>query len=228
MEEGFEHKISFDSIYNKYYYQDYFEPYAVQKETLSTYRSPVKDVLKKLKPLKQRTGLTVREADLRNFTQETELLRALSNRTLDKTFLYTIAEQEHFTQQMKGLKPFLRGENLLFAVHNGIEAGFLFWHPDYNMVFEGGRDYNLLQIFLRAKKARCQSDTFKVNAIGSAGGNPFVTAALIDALAQRVGDTYEYAETTFVWDNNRDSALLNQNLFGKPYRKYGVYFIDVP
>ena len=227
LEEGFDNKISFDSVYNKSYYKDYFKPYISGKETLSVYRADMDAVLKRIKPFRARGGLAVREADLKNFARETEILRGLCNRTLDKTFLYTHAGEGHFTQLMGGLKAILRPGNLLFAVKDGVPAGFLFWHPDFNSGLRGGHEYNLLRIYFKAKQAHKKSDAFKINAIGSVGDNPYVTAALIAAAVERCTENFKYAETTFVWDNNARSAVLNRNLFGEPYRRYKVYFIDV-
>lgn len=227
LEENFDGKISFDSIYNKPYYKAFFEPYICGRETLCTYRAPIDAVLKKIEPLRARTAATVREANLKKFAAETEVLRRLCNRTLIKTSFYTPADSGHFTELMGGLKVFLHGGNLLFALNNGEESGFLFWHPDYNSMLCGGRDYNLLHIYIKAKKAFKKSGTFKINAIGSAGDNPFITAALIAKVMEKAAPNYKFVETTFVWDNNLSSKSLTGRIFGEPYRKYGVYFIDV-
>jgi len=236
LEEGFDKQMSFDSIYNKPYYKDYFLPYISNKERLCTYRAKVDEIANKLNNFTSNENIWIREADFKkDYDFEMELFRILSNQSLGNTYLYTEADYFHFEQQIKGLAPLLKDENLMFAMElrnlDGVpdiqEKGFLFWYPDYNSMLKPGRNYNILQLFLKMRKAYKKADTVKINAIGAVGGNPFITAQLIKVLGEKIVGKYTYIETTFIWDNNLKSKTLVQNLFGEPFRKYGVYFIEV-
>lgn len=225
LEDGFETKISFDSIYNKPYYKDLFSPHISEKQTLSAYRECTEMLRERLKGIKDRRDIAVRAANLKKFPEEIEIMRRICDETIGTTFLYESTQKLHFEQLTGALLPFLNNENLLFSLKDGRENGFLFWHPDYNTMLCGGRNYNLLQIFFKARNAAKKSDTVKFNAIGVKDGNTFATAALIRAAVSYATENYKFAETNFVWDNNEKSTLMCRNLFGEPIRKYAVYFI---
>ena len=220
--EGFGRKISLDSIYNKPYYRDYFA--GMRKETLSAYRGEKAETESKLTdPL---SPITVCKADMKRFREETERMRAVCEKTIAKTFLYYRTEKDHFYHLMRDLKPFLSGENLLFAVNaKGEDVGFLFWHPDFNQMLKGGRNYTAAGIALAKILHGRKIDTAKLNAIGCL--SPSATAALLSALNGILKDRYRHLETNFVWDNNLRSGSINRHFFHKPFRKYEVFFTDV-
>lgn len=220
--EGFFHKNSFDSIYNKDYYADYFKN--CRAESLSTYKTKLSDAISGMQ-LQDAEGITVRPCSLRRFEDEMEKMRLLCEQTIAKTNLYFPTEYSHFYELTKDLKPFLTPNNLLFAEdEKGNALGFLFYHPDFNQMLVGGRDYSLFGIaatFLTGKK---KINTVKINAIGSL--SPRATSALLQAFAKQVKDNYMYLETTFIWDNNIPSSLLAKHYLGAPHRKYEVYYYN--
>ena len=218
--EGF-HKISFDSLYHKPYYARYFR--GLQKETLSVYRGEKREAQARL-PRAETPELRVRPADLRDFSRTAERMRVLCERTIGRTYLYAPTREGHFYHLMKGLRPFLRSENLLFAQNRaGEDVGFLFWHPDFNQPLAAGRELSLPAIAAAMALGRGRITTAKLNAIGAL--TPGAALALLREFARIAGDRYPWLETSFVWDNNLPSTRLNRHLLGEPYRKYEVYLI---
>ncbi len=217
--EGFERKISFDSQYNKSYYREYFAD--CRKDALSTYRAPIERAAEKF-PALQESAVKIRFCDLRRFAEETERMRQLCEQTIARTHLYFRTCPLHFYQLIKTLKLFLRPENLLFAEdETGRAVGFLFWHPDYNQMLEGGREYSLAGIAARWLFYGKRIDTAKLNAIGSLSFR--ATFALIGAFYRLVRERYSFVETNFIWDNNDRSSRLAKRFFGTHDRKYEVY-----
>ena len=220
--DGFDYKNSFDSNYNKSYYENYFK--GMRSESLSTYRGVKKLGEKGL--IRGGGAFTVRRADMKNFEREAETMRLLCEKTIAKTFLYFPTEKGHFYELMRDLAPFLKGENLLFAENaRGETVGFLFWHPDFNRMMKGGRNYSTLGIALSWLFNGKKIDTAKLNAAGSL--NVGATNRLINEFEKILGDKYKYVETNFVWDNNIPSSLINRRFFGEPHRKYKVFFTNV-
>lgn len=219
--DGFDFKNSFDSNYNKSYYKDYFR--GMKSVSLSTYRGTKTEAEKRF--VKFDSSIHVRHADMKNFEAETEIMRSLCEKTIAKTYLYYRTEKGHFYQLMRDLKPFLSGENLLFAENAEGEAiGFLFWHPDFNQMLKGGRNYSTAGIALAWLFNRKNIDTVKLNAIGTLSVG--ATAALVTEFERLLGVRYTYVETNFVWDNNLPSTRINRRFFSEPHRKYEVYFTD--
>jgi len=220
--EGFDFKNSFDSNYNKSYYKSYFE--GLKSASLSTYRGLKAQGERQV--LRVENSIKIRHADMKQFEQETERMRLLCEETIAKTFLYFPTEKNHFYELMRDLKPFLRGENLLFAEDaDGNPIGFLFWHPDFNQMLVGGRNYSTVGVALSWIFKRRNVDTAKLNAVGSLSVR--ATVKLIIEFEKVLGDKYKYVETNFVWDNNLPSSLINHRFFGEPHRKYKVYFTNV-
>lgn len=219
--QGFSHKNTFDSLYNKPWYAGYFQ--GLRKDTLSTYREEKKSAAGRLPKASPR--VEVCQSDLREFYRETERMRALCEQTIGQTHLYYPTQEGHFYHLMKDLRPFLRDEHLLFAKNRADEdIGFLFWHPDFNEMLSGGREHSLLSIGAAWLLKRNQITTAKLNAIGSR--SPAATVALLQEFVLLTGDRYSWLETNFVWDNNLPSTRLNHHLLGEPHRKYEVYWID--
>lgn len=220
LNSGFEDKNSFDSVYNKDYYDDYFK--FGRKQTLSTYKCKFAFAIKNMPTFKV-DGARVRKCDTKNFKSEMMLMQSLCEKTIAKTDLYFPTEKLHFYELTRDLQPFLKPENLLFAEdENGNALGFLFSHPDFNQVLKGGKEYSLLKIgfdFLFKKK---RIDTVKINAIGSLSTK--ATYSLLLEFMKINQGRYENLETTFIWDNNLPSKMLAERVFKKARRRYGVYY----
>ena len=162
---------------------------------------------------------------MNDFQKSAERMRALCEKTISKTFLYFSTEKNHFYELMKDLKPFLKPQNLMFAVDKkGNDAGFIFWHPDFNQMLKGGEKISGLKILLGYIFNKNKIDTLKINAIGSL--SPNATYALIARLYSLISPQYKFLETNFVWDNNLASSAINKRFFGTYHRKYEVYILN--
>ena len=219
--DGFGSKASFDSPYNKDYYAAYFADCAA--DGLTVYRGRIDEAEQHFPAIKT-DKVRVRYCRMDKFKEETELMRSLCEQTIAQTYLYSPTRPLHFYELLKALKPFLRPQNLLFAEDaQGKTTGFLFWHPDFNQMLEGGKDYSICGIALRWLLHRGDIDTAKVNALGSL--SYAATYALTDTFRKLVRDRYTYVETSFVWDNNLRSSLLMKRLFSHGAKKYEVYHL---
>ncbi len=220
--EGFAYKNSFDSIYNKEYYKGYF--HAGRAQGLSTFKTELQPAVERFPKLDAR-NIRIRKCDVKNFKKEMTLMGELCEKTIAKTQLYFPTDPLHFYELTAALQPFLTPEDLLFAENEkGETVGFLFSHPDFNQMLEGGREYSLLGIGYRFLFHKKKIDTVKINAIGSL--SPRATCALLEAFAKQVEGKYQYVETTFIWDNNRKSAAIAERTLGAPHRKYEVYYYN--
>ncbi len=220
--EGFSYKNSFDSIYNKPYYKEFFK--GLRAEGLSTYKQDLDVAISSLSRL--RSGkITIRKCSLSHYEEEMKRMQALCEKTIAHTNLYFQTDEEHFFELTRSLKPFLKEEDLLFAEdERGETVGFLFSHPDFNQMLKGGRAYSLLGIACSFLFRRRAIDTVIINAIGSVSLR--ATYALLRAFAENVRGKYEYIETTFIWNDNKKSSAIANKLLGEPYRSYEVYYLD--
>ena len=221
--DGFAFKNSFDSIYNKDYYKDYFQ--GLSSQSLSTYYTEKAIAEKNFSAVSVKKRYRVEYGNVKDLMGTCERMRSLCEQTIAKTFLYFPTERGHFYHLMKDLQPFLKNENFLFAIdENGRDVGFVFWHPDFNQMLRAGEKTSVLKILKGYLFDRKKINTFKLNAVGSQ--TPQATLLLLSTLNEMTGAQYRYVETNFVWDNNLPSTAINRRFFGEPHRKYEVYFLD--
>ena len=227
---GFQ-RASFDSSWNKPYYADYFD--GLHRIGLTAYCGSVPDVVARIGPAARGpkpdggNGVTVRTLNLHAWESELETFRVLCDATLGTTKFYAPTRPGHFVDLLDGLKPFLRAENLLFAMADGREVGFCFWHPDYNEVLPTGRQVGMPGIAWRFALRRSQIRTVILNALGVLPEYRGVaTAALLATMTARIEGAFSRYETSFVWDGNYASIGVGRHLDSRESRQYSVWVED--
>ncbi len=219
--DGFQYKNSFDSLYNKSYYKDYFG--GLPTEGLSTYKCALSDAEQHL-PKRISKKITVRKCSLKNYESEMALMRELCEKTIANTNLYFQTDEGHFYELTRDLKPFLSEDDLLFALDGrGKAIGFLFSHPDFNQMLSGGKNYSLPEIGLAFLLNKKHIDTVKLNALGSLDVR--ATLSLLTEFAKLRRERFKYVETNFIWDCNQRSSAVAHKLIGGAHRKYEVYYL---
>lgn len=229
--DGFQ-RASFDSTWNKPGYGDYFS--GLERQGLTSYFGSVPVVVERMAPASRGPrpdavgrGLAVRPIDRRNWDRELETFRTLCDATLGKTPFYAPTRPGHFADLLGDLKPFLRPQNLLFAMAEGREVGFCFWHPDYNDILPTGRRLGVPAIAWRLALRRGRIRTVILNAIGVLPDYRAVaTSALLSALAGEIDGQFDRYETSFVWDDNDASNGMGRYLGNQVLRRYAVWTQD--
>jgi hypothetical protein len=231
MTGGYGRATSFDSLYGKPYYADYFASRCPEQHTLSTYTFDPRHIDQRYGNLDRAyREFTFRPMELARFRQEMLLFGELANRCLADTFLYFERDPAQLAELMGELRFLLRPENLLFVQKEGREIGFILWHPDYNEVLAPGRRHSLAGFALRYLWRHSRIRTVKVNAIGvlpryqksGAAMGLFMTAL------RHAGLGYQRGETNFVWDNNENSRRFNLGMGNQVDRRYAVFMGQVP
>ncbi len=215
---------TFSSPWNKPYYAAYFSD--LERHDLTAFGGQVAEAVGRARAASTAPadGVTIRTADPRHWDEELERFRVLCDATLGTTDLYAPTTDGHFADLMGDLVPFLRPENLLFAVAGGRDVGFVFWHPDYNEVLPTGRRLTIAGIAWRFFTRRRRIRTVVINAIGTLADAPHrTTATLVQRLADEVDGRFDTWETCFVWDGNGASRGINSYLGASPTRRYAVW-----
>jgi len=230
--DGFQ-RATFDSTWNKPGYESYFA--GMERHGLTSYFGSVPVVVERMAPASRAPrpdadgrSLEVRPLDMRNWDRELETFRTLCDATLGTTPYYAPTRPGHFADLLGDLKPFLRPENLLFAMVDGREVGFCFWHPDYNEILPTGRRLGVPAIAWRFALRRRRIRTVVLNAIGVLPGYRAVaTSALLSALAAEIDGSFDRYETSFVWDGNDASNGMGRYLGNQVLRRFAVWDQDL-
>lgn len=210
---------TFDSTYTKTYYPNYFSDGKEHK--LVAFRNKI-DLLRN-KLVHRPSKITVRPVDFKNFKEEMQLFKQVCDQTIGTTFLYSPTQDGHFEELIGEMKYFLKKENILFAFDKDEIVGFLFWHPDYNEILKKGKQNSLLSIALRYTLFKNKIQTIKINSIGvKEKYQGRVTIQLLNEMMKYL-TPYAYAETNFVWENNRKSMAINKHVGERIERNFAVY-----
>ena len=214
---------TFDSTYTKTYYPQYFTDGKMHK--LVAFRNKVEVLEKKLVPCAP--NITVRPIDFHNFSKDMEWFKQVCDETIGTTFLYSTTQDKHFEELIGEMKFFLRKENVLLAFDGDEAVGFLFWHPDYNEILKKGKPNSLLAIAVRYTLFKKKIQTVKINSIGVKGKyQGRVTIRLLNEMMKYIR-SYTYAETNFVWENNRKSMAINKHIGENVERAFAVYEYEI-
>lgn len=209
---------TFDSIYTKKYYVDYFKEY--NKHELCAFSSQ----LDRLYPymIEKKSNIFIRPINLNDFKNEMKLFRDICDKTIGNTFLYSKTDEIHFYELIKDMKFFLKKENILFACCNDEIVGFIFWHPDYNEILSKGKKESILSIGLKYILNKNKIKKVKLNAIGVLEKyEGFVTMSLLNEASKHMRN-FEVLETNFVWKNNKKSMRINKHLLKNVERTFLV------
>ena len=209
---------TFDSIYTKKYYIDYFKEYT--KHELCAFSSKLNDLYPYMR--NRKSNITIRPINFKDFKNEMILFKDICDKTIGKTFLYSKTKDTHFYDLMINLRFFLKKENILFACNNSEVVGFIFWHPDYNEILSAGHQESILSIGLKYIFNKNKIKRVKLNSIGVLEQyEGIVTMNLLNE-ASKYMKQYDILETNFVWKNNKKSMRINTHLLKNIERNFLV------
>ena len=210
---------TFDSIYTKRYYINYFKEY--KKHELCAFSSK----LDRLYPymINRKTEIIIRPIKLNDFENEMKLFGDICNKTIGNTFLFSKTDENHFYQLISDMKTFLKKENILFAFHKGVLVGFIFWHPDYNEILSKGKHESILSIAIKYMLNQNKIKRVKLNAIGVLEKYEGLVTMHLLKEASKYMSNFEIIETNFVWKNNVKSMRINSHLLKNIERTFVVF-----
>ena len=224
--DGWHRPACFDGVYTPAYYLDYFQGKGFAEHTLTTYRMDTRSFAPPEKALERAyEGLYYRHIDLGNLPREMEILGDLFNKTLEGTRFYAPRPHQESYEMIRGLKPLINNEHIIYALKDGREIGFVIWHPNFYQALSNNARQNELLFFLKCKLFAKRTTEYKINTIGvlPAYENSGAALGLINEVYKRVKGRFSGGETAFVWDGNLKSTLFCRATCVGECRHYVVY-----
>lgn len=227
--DSFHIPISFDSYYNGNWIVPALRNLGLKEYNLATFvvdfsnrHFPQKLLDRSLRDYQFRT------LRMDQFEDEIELFGDLCNRCLADTPWYFEKSPHSLVQILSEIKILLRPEHLIFAMHQGKEVGFLFWHPDFNEVLPRGKRTSLWGMGIRAFLFQKIIRNCKLNAIGLLPPyrHQSILAGLLYQCVKHASPHYFMAETNFVWESNAASYQLNTQRMLHTLRHYSAFECD--
>ncbi|MEW5799644.1 MAG: hypothetical protein AB1728_11630 [Bacteroidota bacterium] len=230
--EGFDSPPTILMTYNPPYYATLIENYGFKKEKdlyawiLSQDTVYSEKFVRANEIVKQRSGVTIRTINMKDFANEVALIKQVYNSAWEKNWGAVPMTDAEFDFLAADLKQIVEPELVLIAEVKGKVIGFGLSLPDINKALvynrNGGLIGGLWHLFTKKKKINlCRIIVLGVieeyRRSGAAGLLFYETAVR----AKRLG--YQYGEASWVLEDNVMMNRAAEAMSGKVYKKYRIY-----
>lgn len=220
---------TFDSNYNPAYYTDYFDKYYFVKKDAVSYIYDLNKIKFDEQILKDvYRNVSFRKLNKKNFKKDILIFGDLCDRALCGTPLYYKKTKEEMYDSLKTMKYIFKADNLIFAIKNGVEIGFILMHPDYNQLVSNQK-ITPIKIFVGVNLIRKKIDTLIINIIGvlPEHQNNKVIIGLLNEASKIVSNKYKKIISTFVMKDNQKSTKLCSSMASGQLNQYFIYEIEI-
>jgi len=173
-----------------------------------------------------RSGLTVRPLSVKKFNRELDRILEVYNSAWEKNWGFVPMDPDEFKWQAQKMKPVLKPDLVLIAKAEDRPVGFSLSLPDLNHAMKPmkGRlfPFGLVQFLLRLRSIT----GLRVMAMGvkPEHRNQGVEAVLIhQTIVNGLKRGYNWAELSWVLEDNRAMCHLAENIGARPYKKYRIW-----
>ena len=235
--DGFEDSPRLLMTYNPKYYISLIESYGFRKaKDLYAYKLENKKVVasEKLERVqeiaKKRSGIKIRELDMKNFSKELENFKEVYNKTWEPNWGFVPMTDSEIDAMAKDLKPLVEPSLVLFGEINNKIIGFALVMLDYNRIFKemNGRLFPFGFIKLMTQKKK-----IKWSRIIVLGVLPEYQRKGLDAVfyweivnrAHNIG--IDLGEASWVLEDNEMMKRGAQVMNGELYKTYRIYDKDI-
>jgi hypothetical protein len=229
--DGFQDIPTFGSAYNPEQTLHYFEKYAAEEVSLTTYwkdltgfEVPVSDRLRQ----RMDSNYSVVQADLKDLEHTASIYTQINNAAFGHHRFYYERRVEEDIELFRDFKAFIKPENLLFLYLGDEPVGFMLWYPDFNQLMKPGETIGL-RTWLRWKLGPGRINTFKIVEIGvvpehqSRGG----ILKLFEACQEIVRGRYRWCEAGWILSDNTASRGFGERWADRENHHFKVFLIEV-
>jgi len=183
-------------------------------------------LLRVVEAARQRTGVTIRKADMSRWEQEAETARLLFNQSLKHLPDHVPLTRDAWGRFVKDLRPLLDEDLILFAEVDGEPVGWALALPDVNQAFihAGGGCYpwHFVKLWWYSRYIKVAS--FKIVAVLEAYRGRGLDALLYYEMGRAMlAKGYEWADGSLVSEFNPMMNRIVERMGGKRYKLYRVY-----
>lgn len=220
-------KFEFNSNYNKdYYTAEMDKVFPVIKRAYS-YNYDVNNSIKFFDNTlldKNYKEYQFRFFNKKRFKEEMLIFGELCHESLKQTPYYSEKYACEMYELMKQTKLFFKDEDIVFAMKNGKEVGFIYTHPDYAELFNKGR---LNYIAFGAKLLLIKPKNVIYNVIGVLPDyqRSGLAMNLIDYSLRLRRKDFIYGTSSFILEDNKESTSLCRKMATGINKEFHLYEI---
>lgn len=221
-------KFEFNANYNRDYYTKELDQTFTTIKRAYSYEYQAKHVLnffdeKMLENTYKKYQF--RFLDVKYFKRDMLIFGKLAHESLKATPYYSAKTDYEMYELMKQLKFIMKKEDIIFAMKNGKEVGFVFNHPDYAELFDRPK-LNYIRFYLRYLFKKPKRVIY--NVIGVLPGYQLsgIAAALIHKAIVTRKDIYTEGVSSFILEDNIPSTKLSRKLSTGINKEYHLYELE--
>lgn len=221
-------EFEFNANYNPGYYTRELDHIIPTSKRAFSYCFDASQCLASMEQIRSRRpaqGLSIRPMDKRHFKRDMLIFGSLCHEALKDTPYYSEKTPAEMYQLMRQMRFLLRNEDILFAVKDGREAGFVFSHPDYAELFTKPR-LSYLRLFFRSCCMRPKRVIFNAVGVLPEYRRSGMIAELLYHSVRMRQRRYAAGVSSFILEENADSNLLFRKMSTGIHREYRIYEIE--
>ncbi len=231
--EGFDDSPRLMMTYNPKYYMDLIENYGFKKiKDLYAWKIENDKIMKSEKLLRvseiarKRSGIKIREVDMKNFKKELEIVKYIYNKAWAPNWGFIPMTDEEIDALASDLKPLIEPSIVLFGEIDGKPVGFALVMLDFNQIFKEMNGHLFPFNFIKLYTKRKQIKWARIITLGiipeyQKRGLDAVFYYEIAKRAEKIGILL--GEASWILEDNemmnRGAKVMNGTL----YKKYRVY-----
>ena len=219
--------FEFNSNYQRDYYTEVLDSIFDIRKNAFSYEYDAEHTLSLIDP-----GLiadiskeySFRYLDMRHFKRDMLIFGKLCHETLESTPYYSEKKPSEMYELMKQIRFIMRPEDIVFAVKDGREVGFVYTHPDYAELFDRPRlDY--IRFFLRFLRKKPVNVVYNVIGVLPECQASGVAVALIYKSVMMRKEQFPKGVSSFILEDNIPSTKLCRKLSTGVHKKFRLYEI---
>lgn len=219
--------FEFNSNYNKEYYTRELEEVMPVTKKAFSYQYTVNHSLSLIKEgiiERVEKEYTYRCLNKKHFKREMLIFGNLADQALRQTPYYSEKTPLEMYQLMKKMRFIMKKEDIVFAMKDGKEVGFIFTHPDYAKLFDRPK-VNYIKFYLRFLRKRTHHLIYNVIGILPEYQKTGLGIGLIHYTIRLRQKEYTQGVSSFILEDNFLSTKMCKGLSIGDHKEYRIYEI---
>ena len=163
--------------------------------------------------------------DKKHFKRDMLIFGRLAHESLKTTPYYSEKTDHEMYELMKKLKFIMKKEDLIFAMKDGKEVGFVYTHPDYAELFDRPK-FSYVRFYLRYLFKKPKRVIYNVIGVLPAYQLSGIAVALIHKAIVTRQETYTEGVSSFILEENIPSTKLCRKLSVGINKEYHLYELE--
>lgn len=226
--KDYNQKFEFNSNYNKDYYTEEMDKiFPIIKRAFS-YRYDVNNSLKLFHPSlleKNYADYEFRLFNTKSFEQDMLIFGKLCHESLQHTPYYSEKTPEEMYELMNKVQFLFKNEDIIFAVKDGKEVGFIYTHPNYAELFNSGR-INYVSFFFKQLFIKPKEVIYNVIGVLPEHQKNGVAMNLIHKSLELRSKDFTYGNSSFILEDNKESTSLCSKMSTGINKEFHLYEIE--